>query len=174
MSKPEKPPTVRDLKREIEAATILREQIATLAQGDEDFIRDVIEGETDLREIIAALVADDAADDAMIGGIKAMLTKLKARADRVEARIEYRRALIASGLDIAGLPKLETPAGTVRIKPVGPKAVITDESAIPARFWKPSDPKLDRTALNIALKEGQTVPGASLNNGSSTLEIRRS
>ena len=167
-------PVMRDIRREIEAATILREQIATLAGGDEDFVRDVIEGETDLHEIMAALVADDAVDAALVAGMKAVAEGLAVRKDRIEKRIEVRRALIASGLEIAGLPKLETPAGTASVKPVPPKVIVTDESLIPAAFWKASDPKLDKKALAAALKDKREIAGATLSNGSVTLEIRRS
>ena len=46
------------------------------------------------------------------------------------------------------------------------------EALIPAKFWKPQDPKLDRAAVAEALKAGETVPGASLSNGGLSLSIR--
>lgn len=166
-------PTIRSLEREIEAARVLREQIAHLAAGDEDFIRDVIEGETSLHEIMTALVADDAADDALLAGVGGLQNILAGRKERIERRVAYRRALIASGLDIAGLPKLETAAGTASVKPTAPKVIVTDESAIPSEFWKAADPRLDKKALAAALKAKREIAGATLSNGGRTLEIRR-
>lgn len=167
-------PVLRDIRREIEAATILRQQIAALADGDEGFVRDVIEGETSLHEVMSALVADDAVDAALVDGMKTVAEGLTARRERIEKRIEVRRALIASGLEIAGLPKLETPIGTAAVRPVPPKVIVTDESLIPAAFWKRGDPKLDKKALGAALKEKRDIAGATLSNGGTTLEIRRS
>ena len=53
-----------------------------------------------------------------------------------------------------------------------PKAEIVDESMIPSKFWKPSDPKLDRKAVLEALKAKEDVPSATLSNGSETLMVR--
>jgi hypothetical protein len=166
--------SVRDLQREMQAAKIMREQIATLANSDEDFIRDVIEGETDLHEIVSALVEDDAADAALVNGINEVTERLAIRRARLEERIAYRRALIVSGLQIAGLTKLETPVGTATVRPTSPRVIVTDESLIPSAFWKSTDPKLDKRALAAALKGMQEVAGATLSNGGTTLEIRRS
>ena len=161
-----------DVQREIDAARILREQIASLCDGDESFIRDAIEGETNLHEIMAALVADDAADAAQIAGVEKFEAALALRKKRLSDRVKVRRALIASGLDIACLARLETPCGTVTIKKVPASVHIIEESEIPSSFWKTSDPKLDTRSILAALKGGTAVPGASLTNGGQTIQIR--
>lgn len=163
---------LRSVQSEIEAAKILRDQITDLAAGDDDFIRDTMEGETNLREMIGALIADDALDAATVAAIKNVANKLNARAERIGKRIEVRRALIGSALQIAELKKLETPAGTVTVKAVAPCVVIIEESDIPAAYFKPQAPKLDKHALSEALKNGETIPGASMSNGSTTIQIR--
>lgn len=171
----------RALQREIEAAKVLREQIAALSEGDEDFIRDTIEGETNIRELIGALVANEAEDDAIVEGIVKLISSLQARKKRVEARIGFRRSLIANGLDIAGLPRLETPGGTVSVKIVPPKLIINDESAIPAKYWTAGEPTLERKELLADLKvrnlpdgaDLPPIPGAALSNGGQTIAIRR-
>lgn len=163
---------LRSVQAEIEAAKILRDQIADLAAGDDDFIRDTMEGETNLREMIGALVADDTLDAATVAAIKDVAKKLDARSERIGKRIEMRRALIGSALQIAELKKLETPAGTVTVKAVAPRVVIIEEADIPAVYFKPQAPKLDKAALSEALKNGETVPGASMSNGSTTIQIR--
>lgn len=165
--------TTLDLSKEIEAAKILRAQIADLAAGDEDFIRDVIEGETNLREIIAGLVASEAEDLAVIEGLDALGKRLDDRKDRIKARVATRRALIASGMEIGAIDKLETPAGTVSVKTVPPSMRVIEEADIPARFWKPQPPKLDKKELLAALKAKEPIPGAELSNGGRTIQIRR-
>ena len=185
--------------KQIEAARILREQIADIAAGDPDFIRDIIEGETDLHESIAALVASISEDEALAAGTKKLEGDLAERRKRMEARADTKRALVASAMDIGELRKIETPAGTVSLKPVPPKLVTTDEAAIPTRFWKQPDPVLDLKALTDELKDRQKaieyaagledpeerknaiavaealsppIPGAELSNGSITISIR--
>ena len=187
------------LSKQMEAARLLREQIADIAAGDADFIRDTIEGETSLHEQIGALAASIAEDEAVADGIKALLDNLGARKKRLEARADVKRALVACAMEIGELRKIDTPAGTVSLKPVPPKLIPTEESDIPARFWKVGDPILDRKALgdalkarDAALKEAQSVedqevralaiaaveaahppiPGATLSNGSLTISIR--
>jgi len=187
------------LSKQMEVARLLREQIADIAAGDADFIRDTIEGETSLHEQIGALVASIAEDEAVADGIKALLDNLGARKKRLEARADVKRALVACAMEIGEMRKIDTPAGTVSLKPVPPKLIPTEESDIPARFWKVGDPILDRKALgdalkarDAALKEAQSVedqevralaiaaveaahppiPGATLSNGSLTISIR--
>jgi hypothetical protein len=50
--------------------------------------------------------------------------------------------------------------------------MITGETEIPRDFWKPQAPKLDRQGLTAALRRGQSVPGAVLNNGQATISVR--
>jgi hypothetical protein len=47
-----------------------------------------------------------------------------------------------------------------------------DESHIPEAFWKPQQPKLDRRALLAALKAGEVIRGAALDNGGTALSVR--
>ena len=160
------------LQREIEAAKLLTAQIAALSGDDPDFIRDTIEGETNLHEIMSALVADEAQDKAQIEGIDILLNKLEDRKKRFKARIEMRRSLLGLGMEVAGLPKLETPAGTISLAKVPPSVITQDESLIPSEFWAAQPPKLDRKALAEALKGGKQIPGATLSNGGQTVKIR--
>jgi len=76
-------------------------------------------------------------------------------------------ACLAATALLASVPAIAQDA-----KPTPPKTIIADEALIPARFWKPSDPKLDRAAVSAALKAGEIVPGATLGNGGFTLSVR--
>jgi hypothetical protein len=67
---------------------------------------------------------------------------------------------------------LDTPAGTVTRKAVPPSVLILEEAEIPAEFFKPQDPKLDKKAVAEALKAGKPVPGAAMSNGGETIAIR--
>lgn len=165
--------TTRDLEKEIAAARIIREQVAALTGDDPDFIRDAIEGETSINEIISALAEADGEDDAILDGIAEYQKKIAGRKSRIENRKEIRRALIGSAMQLAELKKLETPIGTISLKSVPPKAIIADESEIPSEFFEQPPPKLNKTAVYVALKDGKTIPGATLSNGSITIAIRK-
>lgn len=165
---------VRKTKLEIEAANLIREQVVALAGDDEDVIRDSVEGETNLHELLAKLVEDDATDDALAASTAALAEKIGARAVRIKKRIETRRAIMANAMQVAELKTLETAGGTVSQKKVPPKLVVIEEADIPAAFFKPQPPKLDRKALTDALKvEGVSIPGAAMSNGSMSVQIRR-
>jgi hypothetical protein len=191
--------TTRDLQREMEAAAILREQLK--AFGDDEILAaDTIEGETNLLEMIDAMVAADVADDALIDGLAAHIKAMSDRKARIASRKETRRALLASALEIAGKSKHEAPAGTISRKIVPPKPIVVEESDIPARFFEPQPAKLSLKLLGEALKEREVllaaarkdfsgeelaaaladidkqfpaIPGATLSNGGATIQIRR-
>jgi hypothetical protein len=164
---------IHETSRALEAMKVLRSQISDMADGDEDFIRDTLEGETDLEGLVGKLLASIGEDEAHEAGLKAYLDDMKARKDRFGKRADTKRALIANALEIAGQKKVETPFATVTLTAVKPKAIVTEEADIPADYWKPQAPKLDLTALSAALRDGAEIPGATLSNGSITVTIRK-
>jgi hypothetical protein len=167
-------PDIAKVQRDLEAAKVLREQIAELAAGDEEFIRDTLEGETDLDGIVRSLLAGIGLDEAMAEGIDAFAKELATRKERLASRAKLKRTLICTALEIAGRKTVETDLGTVTLSAVKPKAIVNEEADIPAEFFKPQPPKLDQAALSAALREGREVPGAVLSNGGFTVRIRRS
>ena len=66
------------LNQELEAKQTLLDQLRTLAVEDPDFFIDLIEGETNLIELIAALDASIVDDEILLEGTKAALDKLQA------------------------------------------------------------------------------------------------
>src|SRR6202023_3486916 len=65
---------LRALGQQLEAKQTLLNQIRALATDDPDFFTDLLEGETNLLELIAALVDDEP----LVDGAKAALDKLQA------------------------------------------------------------------------------------------------
>ena len=161
------------VQRDLDAAKILREQIADLAQGDENFIRDTLEGELDFEGIVRRLLSDVGMDEALAEGLKSYGDDIASRRERLANRAKLKRSLICTALEIAGRKTMELDVGTVTLSAVKPKAIVTEEADIPAEFFKPQPPKLDQTALSAALREGREVPGATLSNGSATIRILR-
>lgn len=187
------------LHMQIEAAKILREQLADLVASDPEFVRDMIEGETTLHEQIAALVASEREDRAIAEGTSRLMDRLKARKTQIEVRADTKRTLITQAMVIGELNTIDTPAGRVTLKTVPPACIVTEESDIPTRFWKSPAPTLDKKSLADALKarsaafadaakiedpgvraaalaeadaEHPEIPGATLSNGTRTIQIR--
>lgn len=163
--------TVRKLGNEINRAVEVRRALREHAD-DPKLLLDTIEGETDLAEACCVVLEEIQEDEILLEGLKAKLAELTTRKGRMEKSIETRRNVILMAMDKAGVPTIRTPLGTLSAKPTPAQANITDESLIPARFWKPQDPKLDKGELASCLRSGEIIPGAALGNGGITLSIR--
>ena len=80
-------------------------------------------------------------DEALIAGLKTYSDDLSARRDRIAARIQLKRALLASALALAERPKLPTRHWYPQSLPRSPpKAHIVEEADIPASYWQPYRP----------------------------------
>ena len=66
------------LSQELEAKQTLFDQLRALATDDPDFFTDLLEGETNLLELIAALDASILDDETLVDGVKTALDKLQA------------------------------------------------------------------------------------------------
>lgn len=161
------------LHREIEAARVLLAQYNDILADDQQARADAIEGETNIHEAIGQGLKRILEIELLEPGIEAAIANLKARGARLEAQKKNLRTALCVAMEMAELPggKLETPLGTIALKRIPPKLDIVDESAIPARFFKPQEPRLDRAALTAALKEKEIIPGAQLDNGSITIQV---
>lgn len=162
----------RQLLREMDAAKALRESLAAF-EDDADLLRDTIEGETSLHEMIARLVDAIQSDAELVAGIKVRETDLSERKGRLKRGIERKRALIEQAMAIGELERLTLPEVTLSLGKKAQGVVIEDEAAIPSDYWRTPAPTLDTTALKDALKAGTAIPGASLDNGGVRLSIRR-
>lgn len=160
------------LHEQIEAARVLLANFRDILGDDAQAKADAVEGETDLREAIATGLARIAEVEMLETGITEAMKNLKARADRLGDQKEALRTALTVALELAEVPSLETPLGTISLRSVPPKLEIVEEAEIPSKYWKPQEPKLDKAALTAALKSKDIVPGAKLDNGSVTVMIR--
>lgn len=161
-------------------AQVAKDLLASLDMGvadDAELVADTIEGETDLHQALTEALAAIDECEVIEAGCKAKEEQYasrgaaaKARAERIRASIE--QALV--GLEIA--EPLRLPEATLSLSHRKPAVQISDEALIPSRFFveqpRPA-PKLDKKALSAALAAGEAVPGASLDNGSISLNVRR-
>lgn len=164
---------VRDLTHEAEAARALLANIRDVIGDDDQAAEDFLEGETGLKETIAAAVEMIGEWETFSGALEIRIKEMQARKHRFETRIEATRAAIAAAMGSVDLTKMTFPEATLTVKATPPKVIISSEVEIPAKFWIAQDPKIDRKALLAALKEGAVIDGASLSTGGTTLQIRK-
>jgi hypothetical protein len=135
------------------AARAIRESLATIAGDDDDLMADMVEGETNLFEIVDRLLERITLNNALADGVQRHLDEAKGRRERFEARVATDRALIEQALVVAGVEaSIQRPIATLGLSKRGPKLVIDEEADIPAEYWKAGDPVLDRKALKEALE----------------------
>lgn len=147
----------------------LVETFPSLAE-DEDFRRDVIEGETDFEYIMARLAKEALTAKAEREGLKSYRDEIDEKAKRKASQEEALRKVMADLLDVAELPGVKCRSVSIKFAPVAPSVVVTDETAIPAEFCRvKSEP--DKHKIKDALLAGAIVPGAQMSNGGRALRV---
>lgn len=164
-----------NVRKQAEAAKRLIAQLRDQGHDDQELIADSIEGETALPEAIAAAIDYIDEREVLIVGLKAKEQAFSDRRQAIEAQVETARAAIEQAMIATDLPSLPLPTATVFISRRKPALIVQNEADIPSQFFKEQErpaPKLDRKALTEALAAGP-VPGATLDNGSFSLSVRR-
>jgi hypothetical protein len=160
------------LSRQAIAAAELLAALGNDAQ-DEDLAHDMVEGETDFFEAVERVLSEIDECEILQAGIKDMQKRLSDRLARVSGRADRLRGLIDQAFQMTEIKSHKFASATITTKAVPRKLIVTDESQVPTRFFKPQPPKLDRKELLDAIKNGEAVPGAEMSNGGTTIQIRR-
>lgn len=150
-------------------AAILRDH-PWLSQ-DEDFRRDVLEGETSGMETLRKIVIALAETQWMAASIAETIERLSERRKRFDRRADALRSLAYRIMAAADLTKVTLPEATLSLLRPPPKVVITDEAAIPPAYLR-TMVQPDKIAISKALKSGEPVAGAALSNGEPALSVR--
>lgn len=159
------------------SAQMLKAQIDSLMAAypelaeDEEFRADVIEGETDLNDIIAKAVSYHADAKTMVEAIKSRQADLEERRARFERRSDAMRELIKGLMEAARRPNLTLPEATLGISAGRDSVQIDDVDALPQGYYRVKK-EPDKTAIKKAFGAGETIPGASIVTGEPTLTIR--
>jgi hypothetical protein len=152
--------------------TIRDRILAVEASIDEATLADTVEGLCDLHEVVAAVVRAALLEEAMADGLKAHIHLLQQRLDRLTERAAARRQIARDAMLEADLKKVAAPDFTLTVRPGSPAVVVVEEVDIPASYWQPREPRLDRVALLNDLKRGTAVAGAQLSNPEPVLSVR--
>jgi hypothetical protein len=151
----------------------IRERIITLeADIDEQTLADTLEGLTDFPEVVAAVIRAALFDEALAEGLKGHIQTLEGRLQRLKERADARRRIARDAMVEVDLKKITAPDFTVSVKAGAPALVVVDAASVPAAYWVPREPRLDRAGLLSDLKNGLVVAGAELANPVPVLSVR--
>jgi hypothetical protein len=139
---------------------------------DDHTLQDTLEGISDLRQMLAEVVRSALDDEAMAGGLSTRLSDMKARLERLEDRAKRKRQLVLRAMSACEISKLTEADFTASARPGSPTLEVIAEDKVPAAYWKPQPPKLDKQSILSALKTGAEVEGAKLLPPQMQLSVR--
>lgn len=160
-------------------ARALQQQIANLylqfpeLREDDEMLRvDMLEGATNLDELLTVIVRGVEDAKALRDGTKIRLDELEARQKRFKTRIEFLRGMALKILQAAELKKRELPEATLSIRQ-GPQQLIgdPDPATLPDDLCRVSR-DLDRAKIKDKLLAGEDVEGFVLSNAEPSLSVR--
>jgi Siphovirus Gp157 len=157
-AKPPKMPSPTSIMLEMAKVDQIKEILGETR--DAESILASIESETDALEKLDVIVECVMSD-------KDRSDKASRRAKRLKERAAFGRFVVMQIMEKFGTSKIERAEYTASIGAGVPSVVISDDTIIPRRFLSP-----DKDAIQAALKQGENVPGATLNNAPPVLRIR--
>lgn len=107
--------------------------------------------------------------DSNINILDEEIKRLQARKKHEQSKQEYLKSYLKENMERIGKTKVVTPTHTISIRKNPHKLIIEDENAIPAKFQViiPQTYKIDTATLKEALKQGEQIEGARLEQGTS-------
>lgn len=158
------PDRLADLRR-------LANEIIAAGADDDETLQDTLAGESNLDEIMTALIRADREAEAWQRAIRAEIDRLDGRMRSAKLRSAGARDAIHKVMDAAGLSKWRGPLGTVSLAQGRAGIAAIDDAVLPARFVAVKREPM-RSAILAAMKDGEVVPGVTMGNGAPVLTIR--
>ena len=139
---------------------------------DDQTLADTLEGATDFKEALAALVRSALEDECLAKALKERLDQMRGRLNRLEARASSKRQVAVENMEAADLRKLQEPDFTASIRLGPPSVTIVNEDDLPIDYLLPQPPKPDKRAILEALSGGAFIQGAVLSQPKISLSVR--
>lgn len=158
-----------------ELATHLRHRdllLQRLPEIDDETLADTLEGLTNLHEMLAAVVQSALIDEALASGLKGRIDVMRERLTRLVERASRKREAALGVMIKADIRKIADPEFTASLRRGAKKVLVEHEEQVPAHYWVPQPPRLNRQLLLSDMKAGSGVPGASLIDGEVQLGVR--
>ncbi len=138
---------------------------------DEQFRADVLEGETNIQDVLTRLVNVSRDAETMAEAVKARKQEIGERQNRFERKAEAARKLILSVMERADLPKVQLTEATLSMRVLPPAPIVQDADELPDNCVR-IERKPDMKAIKAELEGGREVPGIAMSNGRPSLTIR--
>jgi Siphovirus Gp157 len=159
-------------------ADSLRLRIAALLRDypeleNDEFLRaDMIEGATDIDDVLTQIHRMVADAMALRDGTRARLEELSLRQSRMQKRIDFGRDLIVKVLEEANIRKIELPEATLSLRN-NPQQLIgdPDPNTLPDELVKITR-TVDKKKVREALERGEPVDGCALSNAPPSLLVK--
>ena len=107
--------------------------------------------------------------EANADAIKAEEKRLADRRRAMENKGEWLRGYLSDSMRRMGMTSVKAGIFEAKFKLNPPSVKIVNPDFIPSIFYIPQEPKLSLSAIKDAIKAGQVVPGAELQQGESLL-----
>lgn len=142
------------------------------ADTDPDILADTLEGlngelENKVRGCCMVIRELEANDEMLTKEIKRMTDNRNVVRNSIQRMKDY----IKGNMDALEIKKIDTGLFKVSVAANPPLLEVMDESVIPNEYLIPQAPKVDKTAIKKALKDGKQVTGCYLSQ-SESLRIR--
>lgn len=121
-----------------------------------DSIEDAVENKA---ENIAKLIRNLESD---VSAYKEEEDRLKTKRQSTENKVKWLKTYLEDNMKLTGKTKFKSGMFNFSIQKNPASVNITDERIIPDKFLIQQPPKVDKTSLKEALKNGIEVPGAEL------------
>ncbi len=139
--------------------------------SDEAAMRDLLDGETDVYDVLRRMVRFVLDAESLAAAAKDRAEKLTARKARYEKRAQLGRGAVLAMLDALGDRRFTDAEFTVTLRPGTQGVWVVDENSLPDAFVKVTRAP-EKAKIAAALKAGDKVPGAELGNGMPTIAIK--
>lgn len=165
------------MKNPVIAAEYVLQDIASLLEvfpqlaEDEELFKDTLEGNTNFIEVMDRLLSEMKDNETLAEATSTRIGKLRERQTRLVHRAQFYRALIQRLMERTGMKTVALPEAKISVVNSPDKVIITDEAAIPEKLFRVTK-EPNKAAIKAAIKNGEDVPGASLSNGGTTIQVR--
>jgi len=144
-------------------------KIAELLDDDDPEKVEMMNIDGDYTSLMNWALRKRAENIAYANAAKDLKERYEKRKKSFDNKADSMKNIVEMLMDAANEESFKSEVGTASFRKVAPKPIITDEDKIPDEWFKKS---IDKTKINKAIKDGQSIEGVSMDNGGRSLTIR--
>lgn len=88
--------------------------------------------------------------------------EMAARRKSIERKIDWMKNYLLENMERTGITKIESPYFVIALRDNPESLIVETDADIPAEYWKPQQPTLDKAGLKKDIQLGVIVPGCRL------------